>query len=66
MQKKKVEQHHIRQISKSDAYLKSFSCVFNFGDEKFELPDFWPENDTVSGFCLKKAALERQRKLDHK
>ena len=45
---KNVELLHIRQISKSEAHLKAFHCVFKFDEEKVELPDFWPENVTVS------------------
>ena len=38
-----VDLLHIRQISKSEAHLKAFHCVFKFDEEKVELPDFLPE-----------------------
>ena len=53
-----VELLHIRQISKSEAHLKAFHCVFKFDEEKVELPDFWPENVTVSRFYLNEAARD--------
>ena len=55
---------HIRQISKSEAHLKAFHCVFKFDEEKVELPDFWPENVTVSRFYLNKAARDWLKKVD--
>ena len=58
-----VELLHIRQISKSEARLKAFHCVFKF-DEKVELPDFWPENVMVSRFYLKEAARDWLKKVD--
>ena len=49
---------HIRQISKSEAHLEAFHCVFMFDEKKVELADFWPENVTVSGFYLNEAACD--------
>ena len=59
---KNVKLHHIRQISKSEAHLKAFYCVFKIDEEKVELPDFWPENVTVSRFYLNEAARDWLKK----
>ena len=59
-----VELLHIRQISKSEAHLKAFHCVFKFDEEKVESPDFWPENVTVSRFYLNEAARDWLKKVD--
>ena len=61
---KNVELLHIRQISKSEAHLKAFHCVFKIDEEKIELPDFWPENATVSRFYLNEAARDWLKKVD--
>ena len=58
-----VEVLHIRQISKSEAHLKDVHCAFKFGEEKVELPNFWPENVTVSRFYLNEAARDWRKKL---
>ena len=55
---------HFRQISKSEAHLKAFNYVFNSDEEKVELPDFWPENVTVSRFDLNEAARDWLISLD--
>ena len=59
-----VELFHIRQFAKSEAQLKSFHCVFKFDEEKIELPDFWPENVTVSRFYLNEAARDWLKSVD--
>ena len=59
-----VELIHIRQISKSEAHLKAYLCVFQFDEEKIELPDFWPENITVLKFYLNDAARGWLKKVD--
>ena len=59
-----VEVLHIRQISRSEAHLKSFYCVFIFDEEKVELPDFWPENFTMSRCYLNEAARDWLKKVD--
>ena len=61
---KNVELLHISQISKSEAHLKAVHCVFKFDEEKVELPDFWPENVTVSRFYLNEAALDSLKIVD--
>ena len=61
--KKNVKLHHIRQHSKSEAHLKAFYCVFKFDKEKIELPDFWPENVTVSRYYLNEAARDWLKKV---
>ena len=58
-----IELLHSRQISKPEAHLKAFHRVFKFDEEKVELPDFWPENVTVSK-CLNVAARDWLKKLD--
>ena len=65
---KNVELLHIHQISKSEAHLKAFHCVFKFDEEKAEIPDFWPENVTVSRFYLNQDArdwLKKWIKIDY-
>ena len=47
-------------------YFKAFHCVFKFDEEKAELPDFWPENVTVSRFYLNEAARDWLNKVDQK
>ena len=61
---KNVELIRIRQISKSEAHLKAFHCVFMFVEEKVELPDFWPEYVTVSRLYLNEAARDWLKKVD--
>ena len=61
---KNVEILHVRQISKSEAHLKAFHCVFKFDEEKVELTDFWPENVTVSRFYLNEAARDSLKIVD--
>ena len=55
---------HIRQISKSEAHLKAFYCLFNFDEEKVELINFWCEKVTVPQFYLKKAARVWLKNVD--
>ena len=57
-----VELFHIRQISASEAHLKSFHCLFKFDEEKIELLFFWPKNITGSRFYLNEATRDW---LDH-
>ena len=67
-EEKNVELLHIRQISKSEAHLKAFHCVFKFDEEKLELIDFCPENVTVSRLALNEAArdwLKKCIKIDY-
>ena len=59
-----VELLPFRQILKSEAHLKAFHCVVNFDEEKVELPDFWPENVTVSRFYLNEASRDWLKTLD--
>ena len=47
----------------TQAHLKAFHCVFKF-DKKVELPDFWPENVTLSKFYLNEAARDWLKKGD--
>ena len=53
--KNEVDLLHFRQNSKPESLLKLFNSVFNFDVESI---DFWPENDTVSGFYLNNTARE--------
>ena len=48
----------IRVISREEARLKSFHCVFKFDNDQFESPDFWPENVSFSRFYLNQKARE--------
>ena len=59
-----VELLLIPQILKSEAYLKAFQCVFKFDEKKVELPDFFPENVTVSRFYLNETARYCLKQVD--
>ena len=63
-EEKNVELFHIRQISKSEAHLEEFHCVFMSDEEKVELPDFWRQNVTVSRFYLNEVARNWLKKVD--
>ena len=59
-----VELLHIRQLSRSEDHLKASHCVFKFDEEKVELPVFWPENNTMSRFCLDEATRDWLKRMD--